>query len=92
MARNIVNDVLETPLTFRTADERPLPPYHFMLRTVGPNALPDGTITGDDLDLDVIHWLEMGYTLLRVDPIATNKGAGGEFLGNVLGYHFVLPR
>lgn len=83
-------EVSTLPLTFRTAADRPNPPYHFMLRTVGPHSLPDGTITGDELDADVAQWIEAGYTLLRVDPIATNKGAGGEFLGNVLGYHFVL--
>lgn len=77
-------------VTFKqAATEPPSKEYHFMLRTVGPAALPDGTIMVDMLDADVMYWLNSGYTLFAVHLITTNKGAGGEYLGNVYGYHFV---
>ena len=83
-------EVQEQARTFKQATPGlPQKEYHFMLRTVGPMALPDGTITVDMLDADVMVWLNSGFTLLAVHLVTTNKGAGGEYLGNVFGYHFV---
>lgn len=77
------------PKTFKQADTTSQKEYHYMLRAVGPAALPDGTITGDQLDVDVMYWLNRGYRIEAIHLVNTNKGAGGEFQSNVYGYHFV---
>ena len=85
-----VKELQEMHKTFRqAASQPPQREYHFMLRTVGPAALPDGTITVDMLDADVMYWLNSGYRIIAIHHVNTNKGAGGEFLGNVFGYHLV---
>lgn len=90
-ARNIVNDVLEVPLTFRTAEGREKPPYRHFIRTIGLNSLPDGTDLNEMVTAEVSRWIEDGYALIG-PPIflGQNKGAGGEFLGYIFSYHFIL--
>lgn len=75
--------------TFKVATAAAEKEYHFMQRTVGLNRLPDGTITSDQLDAEVMVWLNGGYLLKEVHYLGQHKGPGGEFLGNTFGYHFV---
>lgn len=74
--------------TFKQATVSPAA-YHYMQRIVGPMAMPDGTISGDMLDDDVAYWLGNGYKVHTIHYYGDHKGAGGEFIGRVVAYHFV---
>ena len=67
----------------------PVKEYHYMQRIVGPMAMPDGTITGEQLEAEVMYWLGSGYTLHTTHYYGDHKGQGGEFIGRVVAYHFV---
>jgi len=76
------------PKTFKQI-VTPAKPYHYMQRIVGPMAMPDGTITGEQLEAEVMYWLGAGYTLHTAHYYGDHKGQGGEFIGRVVAYHFV---
>lgn len=81
----------EKPKTFKAVDDRPsAKEYHYMQRTVGVMATNDPIITGDMLDMDVMYWLNAGYTLMAVHYLgqATDKGSN-KVPGYMYGYHFV---
>ena len=65
--------------------------YHFLLLTIGPNKLADGTVTGNEADVQVKQWLDAGYSILSVDYLGRHQGAGGqgELFGYQFGYHLV---
>jgi hypothetical protein len=80
----------EAPKTFRVAEERPpAQEYHYLHRVVGPMALPDGTLNGDMLDLEVMNWLQGGYRIQSVHFLGQHKGVDGNVHGYVYGYHLV---
>lgn len=74
--------------TFKPA-ATPTKEYHYMQRIVGPMAMPDGTITGEQLEAEVMYWLGSGYALHTTHYYGDHKGSGGEFIGRVVAYHFV---
>lgn len=50
---------------------------HHMVRKIGTQAMPDGTITADMADAQVRNWLQAGYTLtfthaLGIEPNGIN--------------------
>jgi hypothetical protein len=79
----------EQPKTFKEFAEPSGQEYHYLHRTVGPYALPDGTMTGDMLDIEVMNWMGSGYRIHTVHTLGQHKGAGGELLGYVYGFHLV---
>lgn len=80
----------EAPKTFRVAEERPpVQEYHYLHRVVGPMALPDGTLNGDMLDMEVMNWLQGGYRIEAVHFLGQHKGVDGNVHGYVYGYHLV---
>lgn len=80
--------VEDKPKTFKAATE-PRFRYHYLQRVVGPQALPDGTISGDTLDVEVERYLNDGYEISHTEYYGDHKGQGGEFLGRVVAYHFI---
>jgi hypothetical protein len=79
----------ELPKTFKVADELKAQEYHYLHRVVGPTALPDGTLNGDMLDLEVMNWLQGGYRIQAVHFLGQHKGVDGNVHGYVYGYHLV---
>lgn len=75
--------------TFKEMTRSTTKAYHYMQRTVGPMALPDGTVNSDMLDMAVMEWLNGGYTLEAVHYIGEHKDPGGRIIGYMYGYHFV---
>lgn len=65
------------------------PDYHLMLRTVNYNPDPAYAISGEDLDVDVRAWLDKGFKILAIHHVGDARGAGGEFRGFQMAYHFV---
>lgn len=81
--------VMELPKTFKLASEPTGQQYHYLHRVVGPTALPDGTLSGDMLDLEVMKHLEDGFRIVEVHYLGTHKGEDGNLKGYVYGYHLV---
>lgn len=79
----------EAPKTFKLAEEPRGQEYHYLHRVVGPMALPDGTLNGDMLDLEVMNWLQGGYRIQAVHYLGQHKGDDGNVRGYVYGYHLV---
>lgn len=80
----------EVPQTFMQGETRDTgPDYHFKIITVGPHALPDGTITGDMADAQVMTWLGSGYKLSAVHYLGKHELPGQGFGGFQFAYHFV---
>ena len=80
---------IEAPKTFKEAVPPTGQQYHYLHRVVGPMALPDGTLNGDMLDLEVMAWLEGGYRIVEVHFLGQHKGTDGNVHGYVYGYHLV---
>lgn len=83
-----VKEAVEAPKTFKQAAPVAEREYHFMLKVVGPQALPDGTLAGDQLDMAVMEWLNAGYTLFAVHHLGKHTEAS-TYRGEVYGYHFI---
>lgn len=75
--------------TFKMVEAPTAQEYHYLHRVVGPTALPDGTLNGDMLDLEVMNWLQAGYTIKEVHFLGQHKGIDGNVHGYVYGYHLV---
>lgn len=80
---------VEAPKTFKMVEAQTAQEYHYLHRVVGPTALPDGTLNGDMLDLEVMNWLQAGYTIKEVHFLGQHKGIDGNVHGYVYGYHLV---
>lgn len=81
--------VEEAPKTFKVAEQPQTQEYHYLHRVVGPQALPDGTLNGDMLDLEVMNWLQGGYRIIEVHYLGQHKGPDNNVYGYVYGYHLV---
>lgn len=79
----------QEPKTFKVASEPTHQMYHYLHRVVGPMALPDGTLNGDMLDLEVMRWTSDGYRIEAVHFLGQHKGDDGNVRGYVYGYHLV---
>jgi hypothetical protein len=78
------------PKTFKAFEEiTGSQEYHYLHRVVGPIPLPDGTLSGDMLDLEVMNWLQGGYRIAEVHFLGQHKGVDGNVHGYVYGYHLV---
>jgi hypothetical protein len=75
--------------TFKMMEASLTQEYHYLHRVVGPMALPDGTLNGDMLDLEVMNWLQGGYRIVEVHFLGQHKGVDGNVHGYVYGYHLV---
>ena len=81
--------VAEAPKTFKVASEPTGQQYHYLHRIVGPQALPDGTLSGDGLDSAVMEWLQQGYRIQAIHYLGEYKGSDANLRGYVYGYHLV---
>lgn len=79
----------EAPKTFKVAEQPQTQEYHYLHRVVGPMALPDGTLNGDMLDMEVMNWLQSGYKIAAVHFLGQHKGPDNNVYGYVYGYHLV---
>jgi hypothetical protein len=86
---NVMERTVEQPKTFKMMEAPPTQEYHYLHRVVGPMALPDGTLNGDMLDLEVMNWLQGGYRIVEVHFLGQHKGVDGNVHGYVYGYHLV---
>lgn len=82
-------EVQDVPQTFKVWEPTPGQEYHYLHRVVGMTALPDGTLTGDMLDLEVMNWLQSGYRIHTIHQLGQHKGEDGNLRGYVYGYHLV---
>jgi hypothetical protein len=76
--------------TFKVAEQPTGQEYHYLHRVVGPQALPDGTLNGDMLDLEVMQWTQgKGYRIQAIHFLGQHKGPDNNVHGYVYGYHLV---